>query len=281
MEGEVEHACGGTGSLKFCVRKSNTINRMAKSGDGKVSTGLVAASCAAILAVYTAGYSRTRDAADKFDAQAHERRPAARSEQTTDVVQAGPESTESSGDATLRHREPEAPTASAAGTTPAIVAVDRTPLPSQTSTATPAPVAVPAATEIAATTAPANVAPTPAPAPVQTAAPAPVAEPAPTPKTPKWIDGTYTGWGTSRHGDIQARVVIKDGKIADSGIAQCLTRYSCDVIDQLILQPVKKQSPDVDYVSRATESSDAYYYALVEALSKANPEYSPTSTSAQ
>jgi uncharacterized protein with FMN-binding domain len=254
---------------------------MAKGGDGKISNGLVAASCAAILAVYTAGYSRTRDAADKFDAQAHERRPAVRSEQTTAVVQGAPAAGEASSDPTadptLRHRESIEPTA--AGTAPAIVAVDRVPLQSETPTTTPAPVVVPAPSEVAATTAPANVAPTPAPAPAQAAPP--VAEPAPTPKAPKWIDGTYTGWGTSRHGDIQARVVIKDNKIVDSGIAQCLTRYSCDVIDQLILQPVKRQSPDVDYVSRATESSDAYYYALVEALSKANPEYLPSATSAQ
>lgn len=60
--------------------------------------------------------------------------------------------------------------------------------------------------------------------------------------------------------------MIKDGKIVKSGIAQCLTRYSCDVIDVLINQPVLRQSADVDYVSRATQSSDAYYYGLLEAL---------------
>jgi uncharacterized protein with FMN-binding domain len=254
---------------------------MAKGGDGKVSTGLVAASCAAILAVYTAGYSRTRDAAEKFDAQAHERRPAARSERVapeqTQIasVESANAAPQEVGEPITRTR-PEVDASSAAVTTRApqtVEAVAGTP-----GSTAPAPVATPAPTEVAATTtAPANIAPTPAPAPVQAAAP--VAEPAPAPKTPKWIDGTYTGWGTSRHGDIQARVVIKDGRIVESGIAQCLTRYSCDVIDQLILQPVKKQSPDVDYVSRATESSDAYYFALVEALSKADP--SITSTSAQ
>ena len=29
---------------------------------------------------------------------------------------------------------------------------------------------------------------------------------------PHYRDGTYTGWGTSRHGDIQASVDIKDGR---------------------------------------------------------------------
>ncbi|MEI9811508.1 MAG: FAD:protein FMN transferase [Acidobacteriota bacterium] len=122
---------------------------------------------------------------------------------------------------------------------------------------------------------PPSAAPAPAETPVVAApvavAPAPAPEPPPTPAAPKWRDGTYTGWGTSRHGDIEARVVIKDGRIVESGIAQCLTRYSCDVIDAIIPQPVQLQSPNIGFVSRATESADAYYYALVDALGKARP----------
>ena len=85
----------------------------------------------------------------------------------------------------------------------------------------------------------------------------------------KWRDGTYTGLGDSPHGDIEARVVIKDGRIVEAGIATCDTRYPCSVIDPLIHQPLERQSPDVDYMSHATESSDAYYYALVAALENA------------
>jgi NosR/NirI family nitrous oxide reductase transcriptional regulator len=85
----------------------------------------------------------------------------------------------------------------------------------------------------------------------------------------KWRDGTYTGLGDSPHGDIEARVVIKDGRIVEAGIATCDTRYPCEVIDPLIHQPVERQSPDVDYMSHATESSDAYYNALVAALNDA------------
>jgi NosR/NirI family nitrous oxide reductase transcriptional regulator len=85
----------------------------------------------------------------------------------------------------------------------------------------------------------------------------------------KWRDGTYTGLGDSPHGDIEARVVIKDGRIVEAGIATCDTRYPCDVIAPLIHQPVERQSPDVDYMSHATESSDAYYNALVAALENA------------
>jgi uncharacterized protein with FMN-binding domain len=90
----------------------------------------------------------------------------------------------------------------------------------------------------------------------------------PTPGT-HWRDGTYTGWGSSRHGDIKAQVVIRGGRIVEAGIASCETRYPCDVISDIIPQPVARQSPDVDKVSRATESADAYYFGLVEALKEA------------
>ena len=82
-------------------------------------------------------------------------------------------------------------------------------------------------------------------------------------------DGVYSGWGTSRHGDIQAAVEIKDGKIARAYIAQCLTRYSCSWVSALPPEVVQRQSAEVDVVSGATESSNAFYYAIVEALKQA------------
>jgi uncharacterized protein with FMN-binding domain len=82
-------------------------------------------------------------------------------------------------------------------------------------------------------------------------------------------DGTYYGWGSSRHGDIQAAVVIESGRIASATIAQCLTRYSCSVIDKLPPEVAQRQSPEVDYVSGATQSTNAFYYAVVDALGKA------------
>jgi uncharacterized protein with FMN-binding domain len=89
------------------------------------------------------------------------------------------------------------------------------------------------------------------------------------PPTLVWRDGTYTGWGTSRHGDIKAQVVIRNGRIAESSVASCETRWPCDVISSIIPQPVERQNADVDRVSRATESTNAYYYALVAALDAA------------
>jgi uncharacterized protein with FMN-binding domain len=126
-----------------------------------------------------------------------------------------------------------------------------------------------------------------APAPSATVAPAATtvsAEPAPALTAPEPIaadaapvkprgryakDGTFTGWGTSRHGDIQATVAIDNGRIVSAKISMCLTRYSCNWIDPLPPQVLQRQSAEVDYVSGATESTYAYYYAIVEALSKA------------
>ena len=82
-------------------------------------------------------------------------------------------------------------------------------------------------------------------------------------------DGTYYGWGTSRHGDIQAVVTIEAGRIVRAGIAQCLTRYSCSWIAALPPQVVQRQSAEVDYVSGATQSVNAFYYAILEALAQA------------
>jgi uncharacterized protein with FMN-binding domain len=85
----------------------------------------------------------------------------------------------------------------------------------------------------------------------------------------KYKDGVYTGWGTCRHGDIQARIEVKEGRIVTSEISQCLTRYSCSWISPLPPQVLQRQSENVDYVSGATDSAVAFYWAVFDALSKA------------
>ena len=75
--------------------------------------------------------------------------------------------------------------------------------------------------------------------------------------------------GTVPHGDIQAAVVIENGKILSATISDCQTRYPCDYIAHLPPQVAQRQSPDVDTVSRATESADAFYFAVVNALAEA------------
>ena len=238
---------------------------MAKSGsDKKVANSLVAVSCAAVLAVYSAGYSRTRAAATQFEAQSAERRPAPGQQRgaplTTEVESPSTEPSARTNAPSDLSRETAtrsnavAPTQSTAPQADASSNV-------QVANVTPEPTAVVAATPVA---------PTPVAAPVvAVVAPAPAPAPPAAPK-PKWKDGTYTGWGTSRHGDIEARVVIEGGRIQGATISQCLTRYSCDVIDMLPPQVAARQSADVDYVSRATQSADAFYYAVTEALNKAS-----------
>ena len=208
----------------------------------KVSNGLVALSSAAVLAVYAAGYVRTKSAADRFTLQAESRRPVIPAPATV----APP---------TNLLPPPSVNTLAV----PAAKTVAKAPRRSVKRRAeTPAPIAV---------SAPAATAELPAALLEQTAAtPAPVV---PEVVKPQYKDGTYFGWGTSRHGDIQAQVVIENGRIAAATIAQCLTRYSCSVIAKLPPQVAERQSPETDYVSGATQSTNAFYYAVVEALSKA------------
>jgi uncharacterized protein with FMN-binding domain len=247
---------------------SDDIEKDAKRSSGRVTNNVVSASCAAVLAVYIAGYARTQSAASRFTAQIAERRVAPHS------LPAAPVRTE--------FRAPALPM-------PAAISPERARV------AAPVPVTVahaPSATALPAANG-AEIAPSPLPAeppaqspPVTTALePSPVitqaAEPTPpaaeqkpeappaAPSAPLWKDGTYTGWGYSRHGDIEATVVIEGGRIASAVISQCRTRYSCSVIDRLPPQVAQRQSPDVDYVSGATQSADAFYGAVVEALKKA------------
>ncbi len=56
------------------------------AGDKKVANGLVAVSCAAVLSVYAAGYSRTKAAATELEAKS-ERRPAPRAAVAERIVE--------------------------------------------------------------------------------------------------------------------------------------------------------------------------------------------------
>jgi uncharacterized protein with FMN-binding domain len=88
-----------------------------------------------------------------------------------------------------------------------------------------------------------------------------------------YADGTYLGWGSCRHGQIQAEVVIADGRIVSATIAQCRTRWTCDWLDPIVPQVVTRQHAGIDFVSGATDSSyafsDAVYDALAQARAKA------------
>ncbi len=255
----------------------------------KIANSLVAAGTAAVLAVYAAGYTRTQSAADKLEAQSADRRPGA-PEGRGEGRGPAPAGTETrplapSGNADL----PAPPVEEARMTsvpsqiqTPVQAAAASTTIHEATPSAEQAKSEIAIAVPVAAVTAPSPVAPS---APVAVASPAVsapvvvasvtppaavVAPPPPAaPAAPKYKDGSYTGWGTSRHGDIQAEVIIENGRIVSANIAQCLTRYSCNVIGRLPPEVPQRQSAEVDYVSGATQSTNAYYYAVTEALGKA------------
>jgi uncharacterized protein with FMN-binding domain len=262
--------------LTIRLRSEDYLGRRRGAGQ-KISNGLITLSSAAILAVYVAGYYRTSSAEDKFDEQSARRKAAepitasaAGPEEVTPKVQAPP-------------GLPPAPRNQAAPKVPPALAPSFSPDPTQSSparvqSAMPAPRAAedsPSTPSFAPPPPPAPPEPERPPLPAITTRP-PFAEPAPPPPPPpakaqsRYKDGTYYGYGTSRHGDIEASVVIQAGQIASTEISRCLTRYSCSWIAELPGQVVKRQSPKIDFVSGATQSCDAFYQAVVEALSKAS-----------
>jgi uncharacterized protein with FMN-binding domain len=130
------------------------------------------------------------------------------------------------------------------------------------------PAAAPSRTAIAALpTQPAQSA-LPAPTTPATRQPAPARLP-PASAGATLRDGTYVGSGTSRHGGIEATVVVKGGAIVSAEITRCGTRYPCSKIAMLPGQVVSRQSVNVDMVSGATDSSRAYQAAVAAALAKA------------
>jgi uncharacterized protein with FMN-binding domain len=250
----------------------------------KVANSLVALSSAAVIAVYGAGYARTRAAADRFAPQGAERHARAPLPRGAAL---------SLDDAPTAPPEPP-PLAQASARPTAAGTVDTPPAAEPVTTiATPGRAAAPAqasapdsniaaaprtetAVPSAAPTAAASGAASPAPAPDPAPAPTEPAPPLPAPVVAAvnpdapYKDGTYYGWGSCRHGDIQAAVVIEAGRMASATVAQCLTRYACSWIDPLLPHTVRQQAATADYVSGATESSEAFNDAVSEALSQAH-----------
>jgi len=275
----------------------------------RVSNGLVGLGSAAVLTIYGAGYLRTRPAAARIALAAERRPVAAPYEMPAPSSSGEPAAVRSELSAAPPSAAASAPATASPAVTPPLSApapdaspivpksrsaravrsataksatgVDRVavgrPASSQPA-ASARSVEAPPAEHLAAPSASAELPPVAAVTPDPVTAPA-AASPAPaapaaaptatTAAAPHWKDGTYLGWGSSRHGDIQASVEIRDGRIVSATIAQCLTRYSCSWIAALPPQVAARQSPETDYVSGATQSTNAFYYAVVEALSKA------------
>ena len=249
---------------------ANLLTERRNSGN-KVSHSLIAVSSAAILAVYAAGYDRTSSAADRIEAESSAPR------RHTVAVAEAPAITPSDAVSPVESTPPligavavpaaaspvmDRPAAVAPQAAAASVPVAET----SSSDAAPAPAAKsPDPVTVIANAAPIAlpVEPTPTPAPIPAAVAALASQ-------SQYRDGSYFGWGSCRHGQIQVEVVIQAGKIASAEIAQCRTRYSCSVIRTTPPEMVAKQDPEtLSNVTGATQSVDAYYFAVKEALKEA------------
>jgi uncharacterized protein with FMN-binding domain len=219
----------------------------------RISNGLITLSSAAIVAIYAAGYHRTNPAAHRFDSQIPQQRTSATvtiatpaSVPNPNAAAAPPVPNSQASAVKTNAKHPSAPAPKLAPST-------------TTDSGSEESAASSTSTSVSAANPPSAVAP-------------PVAAKS------GYKDGIYSGWGSCRHGDIETSVTIQDGKIALVAISQCLTRYSCGWIapkvpgaglPDLPSQVVERQSPKVDYVSGATESSYAFADAVVAALAKA------------
>lgn len=200
-----------------------------ESTSDRISSRLVVLSSAAVLAVYSAGYLKTRAAADRLAEREREAKHL-----VATVVPA------------------EVPTAPVPPSTPSpSTDAPEGPKPNKDDGTSPS-----ARTKRA-------LSPRPSTSEKNSAASSTTVPGA------RFRDGIYQGRGTSPHGDIVAQVAIRKGQIVFAGIAECLTRYSCSVIKELPAQVVMTQETNFDVVSGASESSDAFRDAVTEALSKA------------
>ena len=209
-------------------------------GSRKITRKLVALSSAAVLAVYAVGYLQTEPAAQQIVAQEVAPSAVTGVPATATPLSQIVRSAVAAATATTSTAAPTVAAASAPVATPTTVPATSTPRPAIPSPRAVAPV----------------VRPTASPTPTVAA-------------TARFKDGTFVGQGFSRHGGIQATVVVKGGQIVSANVTGCSTRYPCDLVDPLVGEVIQLQGPPVDGISRATDSSRAYYGAIQQALAKA------------
>lgn len=271
----------------------------------QIRRSLVIVGSAAVLTIYAAGYRRTEAAAQRFEAEEVEQRLALEVEESSPVAsppellppEVPPEVTAEIAPVEVA---PSAPPAESTEVSPvgrpsprdstavSVAAAVPAAIPAPPEAAAPTPAPSPAAdstrTEPDSTpigevlpeqvVATAPEAPRPSePSPVDglaPTAPSSVVEAEPTDDAPAgYKDGSYTGQGDSRHGGMEVTVEIEDGRIVSAAITTCWTRYPCSRISRLPPQVLDRQSADVDRVSGATQSANAYRTAVREALSEA------------
>lgn len=103
----------------------------------------------------------------------------------------------------------------------------------------------------------------------------PLANGSSSPKPP-FKDGTYTGSSTDAfYGNIQVKAVIAGGKITDVQFLQHPDHATRSIAINIVAMPnlkqeaIQAQSADVNIVSGATDSSNAFIQSLSSALTQA------------
>ena len=82
-------------------------------------------------------------------------------------------------------------------------------------------------------------------------------------------DGTFTGTGMNRRGSIEVQVTIHNDKITDVEISDFAMHYSESDIVGLPDEVLQNQSAQVQNVSGATYSTEAFQDAIQDALDQA------------
>jgi uncharacterized protein with FMN-binding domain len=89
------------------------------------------------------------------------------------------------------------------------------------------------------------------------------------PKNQLYKDGTYQGMGSNRRGSMGAAVTIKNDKITNVEIINFAMHYSIDDVVGLPQEVLQSQSAQVNNVSGATYSTQAFEDAVQDALNQA------------
>jgi uncharacterized protein with FMN-binding domain len=95
-----------------------------------------------------------------------------------------------------------------------------------------------------------------------------------------YADGTYSGAGTSRFGNVTVSVTTSAGKITNVQITKVTTSYPVSRIASLPAQVVQQQTANVNVVTGATYSSNAFKQAVQQALAQAPAASSSTAPTA-
>ncbi len=127
------------------------------------------------------------------------------------------------------------------------------------------PIAQSVATTLPTPTTQPSTAPTAKPTATQ---PAPTPAPATTTAT-TLKDGTFSGQGTSRRGNVWVDVTVQNGRIVNVTISRSTLQYPVRDIAGLPAEVVSRQTANVDIVSGATYSSQAFRAAVTQALNQA------------